>query len=52
VNLNDNTIEIFENPDPASQQYRTKTTAQRGEIVRLRVGEGEAFAFDAAEVLP
>ena len=52
INLNNNTIEVFEDPDTLSEQYRTKTTVERTERVRLRVGEDEFFEFAAADVLP
>lgn len=52
VNLNNNTIEIFEDPDAASQQYRTKATADRDARIILKVGDAEIFEFEAAEILP
>jgi Uma2 family endonuclease len=52
VNLNNNTIEIFEDPDPPAGQYRRRATVQSGGRVRLKVGDAEEFEFDAVDVLP
>jgi Uma2 family endonuclease len=52
INLANNTVEIFEDPDPAAEQYRTKSTAERGEQIQLRVGDAETFQLNAGEILP
>ncbi len=52
INLNNDTIEVYEDPDPANEQYRTKITVDRGGRVGLLVGDKERFEFDPADVLP
>jgi Uma2 family endonuclease len=53
INLYNETIEIYEGPDPADEQYRSKSTAVRGTTIQLRIGDsGETFSLDAAEMLP
>jgi len=52
VNLNNSTVEVFEEPDAGSQRYRKRTVVISGGRVGLKVGESETFDFDAAEILP
>jgi Uma2 family endonuclease len=52
LNLNNDTAEVYEDPDAASERYRTKITVDRGGRIRLIVGDNERFEFDPADVLP
>jgi Uma2 family endonuclease len=52
INLNNDTVEVYEDPDPTTEQYRTKMTVDRGGRVRLLVGDNERLEFDPADVLP
>lgn len=52
INLQNNTIEIYTDPDPAAGVYRTKVTTQRNQTLRLNVGEGEPLELRADELLP
>jgi Uma2 family endonuclease len=52
INVVNNTIEVFEDPDPGPEDYRTKSTVDGGQRIRLKVGDQEVFEFDAAAVLP
>ena len=52
VNLQANCVEIYSDPDTASGTYRTKATANRGEALRLNLGDGEFLEITADELLP
>jgi Uma2 family endonuclease len=51
INLQNRTIEVYGDPDPAGEQYRTRATLERGATLELRLPEG-TFAVGAAELLP
>jgi Uma2 family endonuclease len=51
INLQNSTLEVYSDPDPAGKQYRTRVTVERGGAVELRLPEG-AFTVGAAELLP
>lgn len=51
VNLQNNTLEVYTDPDVSSEQYRTKTTIDRGGSVSLRLPDSE-FSVAAREILP
>jgi Uma2 family endonuclease len=51
VNLQNYTLEVYTDPDPASEQYRTKVTVDRGGSVAL-LRPGAALTITAAEILP
>src|SRR5206468_4301462 len=52
INLQNNTIELYSDPDAAAEVYRTKSTASRGETVRLNLGDGEWLEVGAGAMLP
>jgi hypothetical protein len=52
VNLPADCLEIHTEPDTVSATYRTKTTAGRGQVVRLNLGDGESMDIQAEELLP
>ena len=51
LNLFDNSIEIYTDPDSATQQYRTKITLNRSQTLSLQLPSG-AFDIPAPEILP
>ena len=51
LNLFDDSIEIYSDPDPASEQYRTKTTINVNQILSLKLPDG-FFEIPAREILP
>jgi Uma2 family endonuclease len=52
VNLQNMTIEVYEEPDRAGEQYRTRATLERGETVGLKLPSGAVFEVAAVEILP
>ncbi len=52
INLQNNTIEIYSDPDPSAGVYRTKTTCARGGSLRLNLGDDEWLEVAANELLP
>ena len=52
INLENNTIEVYTDPEPAAEQYRTKATLDRQQALALRLPQGGAFTLAAVEVLP
>ena len=52
INLQNSTIEVYEDPDPQGEQYRTRRTLQRGESLSLRLPDGSGLAVPVADVLP
>ncbi len=51
INLVNDTIEVYSDPDVASGQYRKKITLERHEDLTLRLPAG-SFVIAAADVLP
>ena len=51
INLQNRTIEVYEEPDPAGEQYRTRRTLGEGETLEVRLPEG-TFAVGVGELLP
>jgi Uma2 family endonuclease len=51
INLANDTIEVYTDPDPASEQYRTKSTLERGDTLALQMPQG-VLEVPAADVLP
>jgi hypothetical protein len=52
INLENNSIEVYTDPEPASEQYRSKTTLARADKLAIRLPQGGEFVVTAAEVLP
>jgi Uma2 family endonuclease len=52
INLQNNTIEIYSDPDADTGVYRTKVTTQRHQSLRLNLGDGEWLEVRAEELLP
>lgn len=52
VNLQNSTVEIYEQPSPAEACYRATSFRHAGETVALRVADGEHLEVDAARLLP
>ena len=44
--------EVYTDPEPAAEQYRTKATLDRQQALALRLPQGGAFTLAAVEVLP
>jgi len=51
INLSNDTVEVYTDPDPAGEQYRTKTTHSRGDTLALQLPEG-VLDVPVADVLP
>jgi Uma2 family endonuclease len=51
INLQNATLEVYSDPDPAGKQYRTRATVERGGSVELRLPDG-TFKVSASELLP
>jgi len=52
VDLQDSTVEIYEQPSPAEACYRATSFRRAGEAVALRLGEAEHLEVDASRSLP
>lgn len=52
INLQNDTIELYTDPDPAAGVYRTKATCARSGALRLNLGDGEWLEIRAEELLP
>ncbi|MGB7158008.1 MAG: Uma2 family endonuclease [Tepidisphaeraceae bacterium] len=52
INLQNSTIEVHADPDSAAGVYRTKTTASRGAMLRVHLGEDQWLDVRADELLP
>jgi Uma2 family endonuclease len=52
INLQNGTLEVFADPDPASGQYRTKITATADATIELQLFDGQHVTIAAREVLP
>jgi len=50
VNLADNLIEIYQDPQPDTQTYARRSEVHPGELVSLDIS-GQMYSFDAADVL-
>lgn len=51
INLANDTIEVYTDPDPAGEQYRTKSTLERGDTLALQMPQG-VLEVPVADVLP
>jgi Uma2 family endonuclease len=51
INLQNMTLEVYGNPDPAQGQYRTKNTVTKGDRVELKLPSG-VLDIGVEEVLP
>jgi len=51
INLINDTVEVYSDPDVASEQYRTKVTLKRNEDLSIQL-PGGVFVIPAADVLP
>lgn len=51
VNLLNNTVELYTDPDPSNEQYRTRATFERGQSVSLQL-PGGGFELAVADILP
>lgn len=51
INLFNNSVEIYSDPDPTTEEYRTKVTIERDGVVALRCPDGE-LSVRAAAILP
>jgi Uma2 family endonuclease len=52
INLQNNTIEVYADPDTAARVYRTKVTSTKGHPLRIHLGEGEWLDVRADDLLP
>jgi Uma2 family endonuclease len=52
VNLVNGTLEVYTDPDPAGEQYRTRGTVEKGRSVSLRLPDGTSVEVGADELLP
>jgi Uma2 family endonuclease len=52
INLQNNTVEVYAEPDAAARVYRTKATSTKGQPLRIHLGEGEWLDMRADELLP
>jgi Uma2 family endonuclease len=52
INLQNDTIEVYTDPDAAAGVYRTKGTVTRGGTLRLNLGDDEWLEVRAEELLP
>ena len=51
INLAHDTVEVYTDPDPSGEQYRTKATLERGDTLTLELPEG-ALEVPVTDVLP
>jgi len=51
INLQNMTVEVYEEPDAAGQQYRKRATLERGATVELKSPEG-IVAVEVRDILP
>jgi Uma2 family endonuclease len=51
INLQNQTVEVYSDPDPAGKQYRTRPTVEPGGTVELQQPEG-TFTIATSELLP
>ena len=52
LNLRNRTAEVYTNPDTAAGTYPAPRVVRDGEVLSLRVGEGEVFDIRLSDVLP
>ena len=52
VNLQNGTLEVYTEPDPAGEQYRTRETIEKGGTIALSLPEGGTLDVAASELLP
>lgn len=52
VNLRENQVEIFSNPDKLAGSYKTKTIAGKTDRLALNLGEGQTLDVAANDLLP
>ena len=52
INLENDTVEVYTDPDAAAGQYRSKQTLDRTQSLSLRLPQGGAFTFSIVELLP
>lgn len=52
INLNNNTVEVYTDPDPAAERYRGPTVLAPTDDLVLRLPDGGTFTLRASEVLP
>ena len=52
VNLRNDTVEQYTDPDSSSKTFRTKATFNRGEKFSLRLADSKTLEMDVADVLP
>jgi Uma2 family endonuclease len=52
INLENNTVEVYTDPETSAEQYRTKITLDRTQGLSLQLPDGNLFAVKTAEVLP
>ena len=51
INLNNQTLEVYSDPDAAAGRYRTMVTLGKREVAGLRPPDGGVFELEAGEVL-
>ena len=51
INLVNDTIEVYQDPDPKAQQYRTKVTLERNQTLAIRLCDA-VFEVPVSELLP
>lgn len=52
VNLRGACVEVHERPAPSDERYETVTVLRAGDVLSLRVGNGERLQLDPADILP
>jgi Uma2 family endonuclease len=52
VNLVNDTIEVYQDPDPEAQQYRTKVTLEGNQVLAIRLPDDGVFEVPVNELLP
>jgi Uma2 family endonuclease len=52
INLQNDTVEVYTDPDAAAGVYRTKATTTKGQSLRLHLGEGDWLDVQANDLLP
>jgi Uma2 family endonuclease len=51
VNLRNNTIEVYEQPDAERGEYRVRRDRQPGETIEITMPDGAKVAVSVAEIL-
>jgi Uma2 family endonuclease len=52
VNLRNETLELYTDPDPQAATYRTKTTLLRGQTITIQLGDGQTLDVAITDILP